>query len=387
MPKGGGKMGKGKKGDFDGGLTCAHCKSKGDIGTMKRCSRCQAVFYCSAKCQTQHWKGGGHKAVCRALGTSTPTDTVTAESESVTHHNPCPICLTARDDAGFNPGMCFSCGQTICSVCHKKGRELGQLYSCPTCRASLELDEEEEVRLLYKLLERPPSQRTLVAQHALSSRLFEGRGVRQDSKEAMRLLRLSAEAGDAMSQYDLGVMYGRGERVPQDHQLSAIWYQKAADQGNPNAVYGLGRMYMDGDGVPQDSAKAIRLFKLAVEQDGSEAANTLGTMYLVGNGVHQSITKARRWLQKATELGHIGAHINLGAIHMQGLDGRPPDASKAVTHFRVAAEGGISNAQFHLAVLLTAGDGVAHDGVEAEMWARRAAAQGHSGAHDFLNAR
>ena len=30
----------------------------------KRCNRCFAAAYCSAACQKQHWKRGGHKVAC-----------------------------------------------------------------------------------------------------------------------------------------------------------------------------------------------------------------------------------------------------------------------------------------------------------------------------------
>ena len=32
----------------------------------RRCQRCQQTRYCSVACQKAHWKGGGHRAVCRA---------------------------------------------------------------------------------------------------------------------------------------------------------------------------------------------------------------------------------------------------------------------------------------------------------------------------------
>ncbi|WCJ30469.1 Ubiquitin carboxyl-terminal hydrolase 18 [Euphorbia peplus] len=40
--------------------TCANC---GDSGS-KKCSRCKSVFYCSAKCQREHWNSG-HKSKCK----------------------------------------------------------------------------------------------------------------------------------------------------------------------------------------------------------------------------------------------------------------------------------------------------------------------------------
>ncbi|KAJ3317045.1 hypothetical protein HDU76_001373 [Blyttiomyces sp. JEL0837] len=61
-------------------LTCAGCgmqrflKIDGTITenknvTLKRCSKCQRLAYCSKECQRSHWFDGGHKAVCREIGT------------------------------------------------------------------------------------------------------------------------------------------------------------------------------------------------------------------------------------------------------------------------------------------------------------------------------
>jgi TPR repeat protein len=47
--------------------TCANCgvaEAEGG-GALKPCSRCKAVVYCGKACQAQHWKAGGHKAVCK----------------------------------------------------------------------------------------------------------------------------------------------------------------------------------------------------------------------------------------------------------------------------------------------------------------------------------
>jgi TPR repeat protein len=48
---------------------CSNCgiaAAEGSGGiALKPCSRCKAVVYCGKKCQTQHWKSGGHKAACK----------------------------------------------------------------------------------------------------------------------------------------------------------------------------------------------------------------------------------------------------------------------------------------------------------------------------------
>ena len=48
--------------------TCAACGvSSGRTGQHKKdCGRCKTT-YCSVACQTQHWKEGGHKDVCKRM--------------------------------------------------------------------------------------------------------------------------------------------------------------------------------------------------------------------------------------------------------------------------------------------------------------------------------
>ena len=46
---------------------CANCgvrERPTSSPTHKPCSRCKIAFYCSVKCQTEHWKRGGHKQEC-----------------------------------------------------------------------------------------------------------------------------------------------------------------------------------------------------------------------------------------------------------------------------------------------------------------------------------
>ncbi len=43
--------------------TCAAC---GASGAKKDCGRCKTT-YCSAACQAQHWKEGGHKDLCKRI--------------------------------------------------------------------------------------------------------------------------------------------------------------------------------------------------------------------------------------------------------------------------------------------------------------------------------
>jgi TPR repeat protein len=71
---------------------------------------------------------------------------------------------------------------------------------------------------------------------------------------ALREWRPLAEQGDALAQYNLGVLYRKGRGVPQDNVQARQWYAKAAAQGQAKAQFNLGTLYFNGE----ESRKTIR---------------------------------------------------------------------------------------------------------------------------------
>ena len=69
---------------------------------------------------------------------------------------------------------------------------------------------------------------------------YEGNGLPQDNKEAVKWFRLAAEQGNAAAQFYLGVMYGNGTGVVQDFIYAHMWWNIAAsngvDKGNKKKV-------------------------------------------------------------------------------------------------------------------------------------------------------
>ena len=70
------------------------------------------------------------------------------------------------------------------------------------------------------------------------------------SRTIDRLIKMSAESGDARAQFYFGRMYDSGRGVPEDDVEAARWYRMAADQGHVRAQFNLGVMYDEGEGVP-----------------------------------------------------------------------------------------------------------------------------------------
>lgn len=108
---------------------------------------------------------------------------------------------------------------------------------------------------------------------------------RRDYVTAMRVWRPLADQGDAVAQFNLGVMYLKGQGIAQDDVASVIWLRKAADQGNVEAQSALGNMYFLGRGVPKDYAQAAKWGRKAADQGDPAGQSLLGAMYFDGFGV------------------------------------------------------------------------------------------------------
>lgn len=112
-----------------------------------------------------------------------------------------------------------------------------------------------------------------VAQFNLGFMYHEGKGVPQDSKEALKWYRLAADRGDPAAQFNLGVMYDKGDGVPKDYKEAIQWYRLAADQGTPSAQLNLGFMYDKGIGVPQNYVQAYMWYSLAGASGSAKGPN------------------------------------------------------------------------------------------------------------------
>src|ERR1041384_6338872 len=84
-----------------------------------------------------------------------------------------------------------------------------------------------------------------------------------------------------------------------DYALAAKEFMADATQGNAVAQYNLGILYHDGRGVPKDFNEAVRWFRLAAEQGTAPGASDgqflLAWSYQEGEGVPKDYKEAARW--------------------------------------------------------------------------------------------
>ena len=91
----------------------------------------------------------------------------------------------------------------------------------------------------------------------------------------MAAYKVGAEAGDALSQHQVGFMYSEGHGVAVDYQQARRWLEKAAAQDQPSAVSQLALLYFEGKGVTPSWRRARELWERAIGLGHSKAVGDL----------------------------------------------------------------------------------------------------------------
>jgi TPR repeat protein len=64
-----------------------------------------------------------------------------------------------------------------------------------------------------------------------------GMGVPVNNAEAVKWYHLAADQGNAIAQFNLGVMYANGEGVPSNSVIAYAWLNIAAASGDKNTIH------------------------------------------------------------------------------------------------------------------------------------------------------
>jgi TPR repeat protein len=113
-----------------------------------------------------------------------------------------------------------------------------------------------------------------------------------------------ANAGDAMSQQEMGVRYLYGKGVERDTAKAAYWMQKAADQGMTTAKFDVAILAFHGWGMPWDPFLSYRYLRETASHDMPEAQYFLASMLTENLVVPRSWAQAYTWMKKAADAGY-----------------------------------------------------------------------------------
>lgn len=129
-----------------------------------------------------------------------------------------------------------------------------------------------------------------------------------------------AEAGDPKAQYYIGFMHYSGKGVNQDSMEALKWVKPAAESGLAEAQYLFAMMNEEGLPEPRGNGN----------EKGKAKAKAKAKARKV---VHKA--EAIKWLTLASEQGHVTAQVKLAERHLHG-QGVPQDMVQAYTWCGIA---------------------------------------------------
>jgi len=125
-----------------------------------------------------------------------------------------------------------------------------------------------------------------------------------DHVGAAKIATQAAEAGNAMAQLRLALMYDQGDGVPRSATAAMPWYQRAAALGEPESQVQLGIAYEAGHyGFPENWDLAAKLYETSAMQGWRKGQFQFGRACQFGIGVPQDRQRAIAWYQKAAANG------------------------------------------------------------------------------------
>ena len=123
-----------------------------------------------------------------------------------------------------------------------------------------------------------------------------------------------------------------------DYVAAAKEWQPLADQGDAVAQYNLGLLYLDGHGVPQSLMEAVNWFRRAAEQDYTLAQHNLGAMYASGQGVKRDYVQAYKWLNICAAKGNSGCIAQRDLIARKLKPAQISEGQRLATEFKPQKE-------------------------------------------------
>lgn len=236
------------------------------------------------------------------------------------------------------------------------------------------------------------------AAEALALCYLRGEGVLRDPVEAARWFRRAAGQGMVESQRHLASLHLSGvtaaalessglfpqAAAPQaDYPATAHWARKAAEAGSAEAQAILAHILTAGPAELRDEAEAGRWYAQSAAAGCAQGRLGHGLALIAKAETAEATQAAIALIARAAEAELPGAHYYLGLVHERAI-GVPADAARAARHYKLAAEGGVRNAQAKYGLILYEGRGIEPDAVNGESWLRRAALEGDAEAAALL---
>ena len=185
-----------------------------------------------------------------------------------------------------------------------------------------------------------------------------------------------AEAGSAVAQRNLGLMYERGNGVTASASDAVTWYRKASTS-DAEARFLLANMLESGRGTARNDAESMVLLREAAAGGWLAAQQKLAYRLENGSGINKDESEAAVWYRRAAERGDVTAEQKLAEFLAKGR-GVQKNETEALDWYRKAGDHGSGEAAWQASQMYYKGRGVAKDEAAGMEWLKKAAALNHA---------
>lgn len=137
--------------------------------------------------------------------------------------------------------------------------------------------------------------------------------------EQLDAIEQRAAEGDASACFELGALYANGRGVKQDTRQAAKWLKKAVAKDDNAARTLLAWIYLNEEQLGKNDTDALELFLQAATAGDSDAQCSLGDIYLQGAaGIEPNAKAMLQWYSCAANQQHPKAQFMLGKLLAEG---------------------------------------------------------------------
>lgn len=192
-------------------------------------------------------------------------------------------------------------GINILTICAEKGY-IKSMHSLIAVYMKGDGEIEKKPHIAKKWIQTGAKHGDATCMRALGMILLDpAYGSCQTEEGKMWLLR-AAQAGDAMAQYELGVMYYLGiHGEKKDYVAAKYWLSLAAEQNHAIATFALGTIYYKGLSVEQNMEKFVQFCLKSAQLGYGKAQICVALMYARGEGLPEVPEHAIYWAKQAAE--------------------------------------------------------------------------------------
>ena len=158
-----------------------------------------------------------------------------------------------------------------------------------------------------------------------------------------------------------------------------FYAKRAAEKGNARAQFDLGVMYATGNGVEKNEKLALKWFNIAAQNNFSKRQEIKNNNRMVSISKpmrEEPVSQQFLFAKRAADKGNVRAQFDLAMMYLAG-NGVRKNEQLAFKYFHTAARNNSVEAKFQMGLNFSEGRGVKKQEQLAKYWFKLASKSGH----------